>query len=151
MHSFNIFSVKERPHLIVFYVLSLPLLFQDREDSRSESYIQASHLYYAYHMVHEYCDNTFTLTEPEVLLRASFFLLNSLADIPAPAGISRAKILYSLLQQGLVLQLYDVARYAYSQLQTIKYSQIWDNSIELSYMMLQVYLRLFAFSLEFAT
>jgi hypothetical protein len=90
-------------------------------------------------MIHEYCDNPFTLAQPEILLRASLFLLNSLAEIPAPAGISRAKILYSLLQQGLALQLYDIARYAYSQLQTIKSSQIWDHSIELSYMMLQVY------------
>lgn len=107
--------------------------------------------YISCHIIHEYCDNPSTLAQPGVLLRASLFLLNFWAEIPALAVIFKAKILNSLLQQGLLCTCYAAARYAYSQLETIKYSQTWDNLIELSYMMLQVYLQLFALNQEFPT
>jgi hypothetical protein len=46
--------------------------------------LQVSHLYFAYHMFHEYCENPFTLAQPEVMLHSSLLLLNVFAEILAP-------------------------------------------------------------------
>jgi len=106
--------------------------------SRCESSFEDSHLYYAYHLIHSYCHDPFTLHQPEVLLRASLFLINSLTDTMTPLGISRANILYTLAKQAMLLGANDLARYAYTQLQSQKCSNVWGDSIELGLMMLQV-------------
>lgn len=119
----------------------LPFLFffsKNAVTSRCESSFQDSHLYYAYHLIHCYCYDSFTLHQPEVLLHASLFLLNSLTDTMTPLGISRANILYTLAKQARLLGANDLAKCAYTQLHSQKCSYVWGDSIELELMMLQV-------------
>jgi len=100
--------------------------------------MQMSQIYHAYQFIHSYCNDPFTILQPEALFHASLFLQNSLTEFEPPAGVSRGNTMYTLAKQAAILGTNDLARFAYSQMQSLKYAKHLEDTIELEMMMIQV-------------
>ncbi|CAM9228975.1 unnamed protein product, partial [Ascophyllum nodosum] len=116
---------------------------QSREEDRRQTLARASEcsrladLYHAFHHVHSFTTDPFTDLQPEVLLQASRFLVNSLGDAELPRGISRAHTLYTLAKQAKISGAFKLARFAYDRLQRQRVPLLWQDQIDLDMLTVQ--------------
>lgn len=87
-----------------------------------EDFKKLSEIYYAYSFVHRYAESPFQLPTPnyeETIFNACRYLLNSMPN-PAPKGINRLYLYFSLGRLASRLGAYKTARVAYEKLQNLK-------------------------------
>ncbi|EQC37613.1 hypothetical protein SDRG_05207 [Saprolegnia diclina VS20] len=94
-------------------------------------------IYHAYSLIFAYTDEPFTTLQPETLFHASRFLLNVIGKEKPPPGISIARIAFTLAQHAQQLEAFKLARLMYERLQTMRVRPEWQQTIDLTSMVIQ--------------
>lgn len=99
--------------------------------------------YYAYQFISSFCDEPFTNIQPETVLQAAIFLLNSgclgsMSDSPIK-GISPFKIWYTIAKQSFTRSCFKTSKYAYQKLREMAHNVPfdWQDKIELETLLVQ--------------
>ena len=109
-------------------------------EERVEQYhdcMKKSGFYYAYHFIGQYCDSIFTDLHSDMLFNVSLYLLNTLKG-EIINGVSRVKILCTLAEKATIVGAFEVARYAFRNLQDLKIPTNWEEKIDLNSMLIKV-------------
>ncbi|KAL3157460.1 hypothetical protein ABBQ32_011927 [Trebouxia sp. C0010 RCD-2024] len=109
---------------------------RDSDDAgltRHAELYQRAELYYAYDLMHKSSTCPFRTVFAATLLNAACYLLMHLPTEGSRtlAGVSRAVILRVCAQQAQQLQAFKLARWAYTQLQSLRIPSAWQDSVEL--------------------
>ncbi|OQR94940.1 Intraflagellar Transport Protein, partial [Achlya hypogyna] len=94
-------------------------------------------IYYAYSFVFAYTDEPFTTLQPETLFHASRFLLNVIGKDRPPPGISLARVVFTLAQHAQQLEAFKLARQMYERLHQMRVRPEWQQTIDLTSMVIQ--------------
>ena len=99
---------------------------------------QLFQLYYAYSIVDEFCNDSFTSMQLEALYHLAIFLINCLDLENVPDGISVVNILCTLAKQARRLGAFQVARFAYKRLQILNVPKRLAGDMNLDPLTIQV-------------
>ncbi|XP_014607385.1 PREDICTED: intraflagellar transport protein 122 homolog isoform X1 [Polistes canadensis] len=119
--------------------LSLNLLKSTEEiKSMYLSYYNKADIYYAYHEIHKYLEEPFTSLMPEALFNISRYLLLKTQGIQLE-GVSKLKIMYTLIKQARLLGANKLVMQLLEQLRTMKISKNLLAEIETSTLAARAY------------
>lgn len=94
-------------------------------------YSQSAEVYYAYDMIYTYITQPFTSFQTEAIFNTGRFLLQKVHK-DAPAGVSRAYVLWALAEASKKLECYKVGRKALELLSALRVPAGWNDKVDLA-------------------
>jgi intraflagellar transport protein 122 len=107
---------------------SSPLTVEE-QSSKFRYYLDLSENYHVYSTVHQFIDQPFTNTLPDVFLNSANYLLHKLAD-PYPKGISKFAVLFTVAKHAKQTGAYKLARHALKKIQSLRVPASFQENVD---------------------
>jgi len=101
-------------------------------------YMKLYELFYAYAHIHEYHSEPFTALEPDIIIQACSFLLNTFDTISLQNGVSIVKIAFVFIKLARKMGAFQCARLAYTRLQTLYIAPSLEEELHIDMMTIEV-------------
>jgi intraflagellar transport protein 122 len=101
----------------------------EKHVSKFRHFLSLSESYHVYSTVHQFIDQPFTNTLPDVFLNCANYLLHKLSD-PYPRGISKFAVLFTLANHARQTGAFRLARHALEKMQSLRVPANLQESVD---------------------